>query len=141
VNPELLQRQVALAAVALVATLGSLALDRAEAGGGDDGRTSAPTVVGRWYEAVVGTYGPGLYGKTTACGVKLTRETSGVAHPELPCGVKIVLANGSEEVQTAIIDKGLVGARHDFDVTQALAEDLGLAGVQLVRWRFAEKAG
>ncbi len=129
-----------LAGAALVAILGTVAFDRAEAGGGNGG-DDAPPVVGRWYEAVVGTYGPGLYGNTTACGVKLTRQTRGVAHPELPCGVKVVLANGGQEVQTAVIDKGLVGARHDFDVTQALAEDLGLSGVQLVRWRFAEKAG
>jgi hypothetical protein len=140
VNPKLLQRQVALAAVALVATLGSLALDRAEAGEGGGGDGGVPPVRGKWYEAVVGTYGPGLYGRTTACGIKLTRETRGVAHPELPCGVKVVLANGGREVQTAVVDKGLVGARHDFDVTQALAEELGLTGVQLVRWRFAEKS-
>lgn len=140
-NPKLLQRQVALAAVALVATLGSLALGRAAAGDGESGAAETPSVLGRWYEAVVGTYGPGLYGQTTACGIKLTRETRGVAHPELPCGVKIVLASGTHEVQTAVIDKGLLGARHDFDVTQALAEELGLTGVQLVSWRFAEKAG
>lgn len=130
-----------LAGVTLVAILGTVAFDRAEAGGGKEDGSDAPPVVGRWYEAVVGTYGPGLYGKTTACGVKLARETKGVAHPELPCGVKVVLANGGREVQTAVIDKGLVGARHDFDVTQALAEELGLSGVQLVRWRFADKAG
>ncbi len=138
---QLLQRQMALAAAALVAILGTLAFDRAQAGGGRSTNGGAPPVIGRWYEAVVGTYGPGLYGQTTACGVKLTRETRGVAHPELPCRVKIVLASGAAEVQATVIDKGLLGARHDFDVTQALAEELGLTGVQLVRWRFAEKSG
>ena len=139
-NAQLLQRQMALAGAALLAILGTLAFDRAEAGGGD-GNGAAPPVVGQWYEAVVGTYGPGLYGQTTACGIKLTRETRGIAHPELPCAVKIVVANGAQAVQTVVIDKGLAGARHDFDVTQALAEDLGLADVQPVRWRFAEKPG
>jgi hypothetical protein len=140
VNPKLLQRQVALAAVALVATLGSLALDRAEAGDGAGRAEAVPPVRGRWYEAVVGTFGPGLYGRTTACGIKLSRDTSGIAHPELPCGVKVVLENGGREVQTAVVDKGLVGARHDFDVTQALGDDLGISGVQLVRWRFSERS-
>ena len=141
-NPELLRRQMALAAVALVATLGSLALDRAEAGDGGGGGPDepVPAAQGRWYEAVVGTYGPGLYGRTSGCGVKLTRDTRGIAHPELPCGVKIVIANAGHEVRTVVIDKGLAGARHDFDVTQALADELGLTNVQLVRWRFAEKS-
>ena len=140
-SAPLVQRQMALAAAALVAILGTLAFDRAQAGGGEGANGGVPPVVGRWYEAVVGTYGPGLYGQTTACGVKLTRDTRGVAHPELPCGVKIVLANGTQEAQATVIDKGLLGARHDFDVTQALAEELGLTGAQLVRWQFAEKAG
>lgn len=139
-NPKLLQRQVALAGVALVATLGSLALDRAEAGDGGAPADGVPPVRGKWYDAVVGRFGPGLYGRTTACGIRLTRDTSGIAHPELPCGVKVVLANAGREVETAVVDKGLVGARHDFDVTQALAEELGVSGVQLVRWRFAEKS-
>ncbi len=140
-SPQLLQRQLALAGVALVSTLGTLALDRAEAGGGGSSDTETPTVVAPRRDAVVGAYGPGLFGRTTACGVKLTRETRGVAHPELPCGVRLVVANGGREIETAVIDKALYGPQHDFDVTQALAEDLGLAGVQIVRWRFAEKSG
>jgi rare lipoprotein A len=140
VNPKLLQRQVALAGVALVAPLGSLALGRAEAGDGGAPADGVPPARGTWYDAVVGTFGPGLYGRTTACGVRLVRDTSGIAHPELPCGVKVVLANEGREVETAVVDKGLVGARHDFDVTQALAEELGISGVRLVRWRFAEKS-
>jgi hypothetical protein len=141
VSAQHLQRQMALAAAALVAVLATLAFDRAQAGDGGGGESRAPPVVGRWYEAVVGTYGPGLYGQTTACGVKLTRETRGVAHPELPCGVKIVLANGTQDAHATVIDKSLLGARHDFDVTQPLAEELGLTGVQLLRWRFADRAG
>jgi rare lipoprotein A len=140
VNPRLLQRQVALAAVALVAALGSLALHRAVVGDRAARTDGVPPVRAKWYEAVVGTFGPGLYGRTTACGIKLTRATSGIAHPELPCGVKVVLANAGREVRTVVVDEGLVGARHDFDVTPALAEEIGISGVQLVRWRFAEKS-
>jgi actin-like ATPase involved in cell morphogenesis len=85
-----------------------------------------------------GTYGPGLYGRTTDCQVELTRETRGVAHPVLPCGARIIVAYGGREVETRVMDKGPYGAGQEFALTQALAGDLGLQGVQIVRWRFSE---
>ena len=39
-----------------------------------------------WFDARVGTYGPGLYGQNTACGQRLTPTLEGVAHGVLPCG-------------------------------------------------------
>src|SRR5437588_9851339 len=34
-------------------------------------------------------YGPGLFGKRTACGQRLTRSLVGVAHRRLPCGTPV----------------------------------------------------
>ena len=137
-NRRLLERQLALGGVALLAVLGTLALGRAtEAEPPARPPVEAPPVAGRWYEAPVGTYGPGLFGRTTDCQVRLTRATRGVAHPVLPCGARIVVAYGGREVDTRVIDKGPFGTRQEFALTQALASDLGLSGVQIVRWRFS----
>jgi rare lipoprotein A (peptidoglycan hydrolase) len=137
VNARLLERQVALGGVALLAALGSLALDRAPEEQVAEPAPQAPPVAGRWYEAAVGVYGPGFFGRTTACGVELTRQTRGVAHPVLPCGARIVVSNRGREAETRVVDRGPYGTAQEFALTQALAADLGLSGVQIVRWRFA----
>jgi hypothetical protein len=138
VNRRLLERQLALGGVALLAVLGGLALERAtDSDPPSPPPVEAPPVAGRWYEAAVGTYGPGLFGRTTDCQVRLTRATRGVAHPVLPCGARIVVSYGGREVDTRVIDKGPFGAGQEFALTQALAADLGLSGVQIVRWRFS----
>jgi hypothetical protein len=139
VSRELLERQLALGGVAVLATLGVLTLDRAaEADPPAPAPVEAPPVAGRWYEAPVGTYGPGLFGRTTDCQIRLTRATRGVAHPVLPCGARIVVAYGGREIDTRVIDKGPFGTGQEFALTQALAADLGLSGVEIVRWRFTE---
>ena len=138
-NRQLLERQLAFGGVAVLAVLGSLAIGRAaESDPPPPPTVEAPPVAGRWYEAPVGTYGPGLFGRTTDCQVELTRATRGVAHPVLPCGARIVVAYGGREIDTRVIDKGPFGAAQEFALTQALASDLGLRGVQIVRWKFAE---
>jgi hypothetical protein len=60
-----------------------------------------------------------------------------VAHPVLPCGTKLFLAYGDQEVLTEVVDRGSGAPGRVFDVTQPLARRLGLSGVQTVRWRFA----
>ena len=68
-NVRLLERLVALAAVALLATLGSLALVRAGDRQGEPAdapaRQGGPTrsVMERWYEAPVEVYGHGCCGR------------------------------------------------------------------------------
>ena len=138
-NAELRERQVALAGVALLAALASLALGRSSEPAPEAVAPlpPPPPVAGRWYEAAVGTYGPGFYGRTTECDVRLARSTRGVAHPVLPCGARIVVAHRGRSAETRVIDKGPYGSNQDFALTQALADELGVAGVQIVRWRFS----
>ena len=138
-NPALVRRQVALAGVALLAALATFALSRAETGQGLGPRSEpAAPAEGEWLEALAGSYGPGRFGQPTACGVELTPTTRGIAHPVLPCGAKIVVLYRGRAVRTEVVDRGPYAAGHDFDVTQALAAELGLDGIQRVRWRFAE---
>jgi hypothetical protein len=132
VSAALVRRLLALGVVALLA--GALALALAGARDADGGKLEP---VGRWYEARVAPYGPGLYGRPTACGRELTPATGGVAHPVLPCGAKLFVSYGGREVATEVVDRGPHTGGRDFEVTEALAADLGLSGVQVVRWRFA----
>jgi rare lipoprotein A (peptidoglycan hydrolase) len=92
---------------------------------------------GPWYTALAAPYAPSTGTKTSACGVKIGPDTVGVAHPRLPCGVKIVVEYHGKQVPTRVIDRGVTVPGHDFDLTRALARRLGLQGVQTIHWRFA----
>ena len=74
----------------------------------------------------------------TACGQPFTNKTQGVAHPVLPCGVRIYIRFHGKEVLTQVIDRGPAVPGRDFDVTKALANRLGLHGAQTIQWRFAK---
>ena len=140
-SATLARRQAVLAAVALLAALTAIALARAEARGKTaPGATRPVPVAVAWYEASAGAYGPLRFGDRTSCGVVLTRTTRGVAHPVLPCGARIVLSYGGRESQATVIDRGPSGSGRDLVLTDALARELGLTRVDVVRWRFAQAA-
>jgi hypothetical protein len=136
VNAALVRRQAALAGVALVAAVTALALARLEEGSSAETRVAVNDP--RWQEAVASSYGPGQYGAQTDCGVELTPETRGLAHPVLPCGVDIVVSFQGKAARTEVVDRGPEGAGAEFAVTEALAGDLGLTGTQPILWRFAD---
>jgi hypothetical protein len=134
VSPALVQRQAALAAAALLATLGALALSR-----DDDGSAQLqPTVPAvRWESAVVGVLPDRAYERATSCGSTLGSGTMGVAHPLLPCGVDLVVALGDKRVRTEVVERLPVSTGGpDFELTQALADRLGVSGRRTIQWRF-----
>jgi rare lipoprotein A (peptidoglycan hydrolase) len=135
VSLVLARRQAALAGVALLATILVLGLGRDTAG--EPEPAPVPPAQGAWKEAVAGSYGPGRYGTTTACGLELTQALRGVAHPVLPCGARLVLGFGQREIETSVVDRGPSAPGREFDVTAALARELGMGGTETVRWRFA----
>ena len=92
---------------------------------------------GPWFTALAAPSAPSSGTRTSACGVKIGPATVGVAHPRLPCGVRIVVEFHGTDVTTRVIDRGAVVPGHDFDLTQALARELGLQGTQTIHWRFA----
>jgi rare lipoprotein A len=134
-NSALLQRQAALAGVAL------LGAALAVGGSGDGGEAAVETPIARrvtWEAAQVSTFGAERFGRQTVCGITLTPETVGVAHPVLPCGVELVLAHEGREVRAEIVERGSVGQGNAFELTPALAEELEVSGTQTIRWRFAD---
>jgi hypothetical protein len=136
-NPALVQRLAGLAAVALLAVVGALAISAR----GDSTRTPTlaqrvPAPGGGWYHADAGVARARL-GARTACGHVLRATTKGVGDPVLPCGAKIFIAFGKTEVLTQVIDRGPSVPGRRFELTGALADELGIRGVQPVRWAFA----
>jgi rare lipoprotein A len=98
--------------------------------------SALPTPVGS-YTALAGSSGIVAYGKRTACGQVLGPTTEGVAHPVLPCGVRIYITYQGRHVLTEVIDRGPTVPGHQFDLTEALARRIGLTGVQRIRWSYA----
>ena len=126
------QRQAALAGIALLAAVVSLAVT-------SPGRRHSPSLpppIGS-YTALAGTSGVVAYGKRTSCGQIIGPKTEGVAHPVLPCGVRIFISFGGRHVLTQVIDTGPYVPGREFDLTEALAQRIGLTGVQKIHWSYA----
>ena len=131
----LAQRQAALAGVALLAAVVSLAVTSRH----HQPSRKLPPAVGS-YTALAGSSGVVAYGKRTACGQVIGPRTEGVAHPVLPCGVKIYLSYEGRHVLTQVIDRGPYVPGRQFDLTDALARRLDLRGVQQIHWSYARSS-
>ena len=70
-------------------------------------------------------YGPGFYGKRTACGVRLSRSTLGVAHRSLACGTRVTFYHDGHFVTVAVIDRGPFRRGVAWDLTAAAADRIG----------------
>ncbi|HZO63352.1 MAG TPA: hypothetical protein VFB35_10275 [Gaiellaceae bacterium] len=142
-RPVLAQRVLSLAAAALLAAVIGIAVASR-----DDEVARARSVLPRpavssvtgWYTAQAGIRRRPLAGRVSGCDTLLRPKTLGVDHPVLPCGAKIFVAYGGKTVLTTVVDRGPTTPRPDFEVTPALAELLGLTGVQTIRWSFARAA-
>jgi rare lipoprotein A (peptidoglycan hydrolase) len=136
----LARRGVALGAVALLG--GVLAFAAGSWSDGENGpATRTPSQVpvpgAGWYEALAAPYPASSRRERTACGQQIGPRTLGVAHPVLPCGVKIFIAYRETVVLTQVVDRGPAVPGRDFDVTRPLSRRLGLEGTQQIRWRYA----
>lgn len=89
------------------------------------GATAATTV---FRPANATWYGPGFFGRTTACGVRLRRSTLGVAHRTLPCGTPVAIAHRGRQMEVPVIDRGPFRRGYSWDLTQAAAEALNFSG-------------
>jgi hypothetical protein len=139
VSPDVLQRAVALAAVALVAAVATLALTGADDGPAEAVRQVPVTAGPGWYTALAGSRGASGDAERTTCRRILTGRSLGVSHPVLPCGAKIFISYGGTEVLTEVIDGRLKRPGRQFELTEALAQQLGIDGTQQIRWRFATR--
>ena len=133
-SPALLQRQAALAAGALLATLGVLAL----ADGAERPAPLPPPEVSIEWQQAVDDLLPGAYARRPNCGVRLGQETLGVAHPLLPCGVDLIVSAAGRQIRTEVVQTvPVMTDGPEFLLTRALARELGVEGETTIRWRFA----
>ena len=128
----LVQRVIALAAVALLAGVVALAATS----GSRKHEPALPEPSGS-YTARAGSSGPSAFGRHTACGGTLRPETEGVVHPILPCGARVYITFGGKTVLTQVVDRGPYAPGREFDLTDALARRLGLQGVAEIHWSYA----
>jgi rare lipoprotein A len=71
-------------------------------------------------------YGPGFYGRRTACGRRMTTRLLGVAHRTLPCGTLVQLYNDGHTITVPVVDRGPFRRGTSYDLTVATARALGV---------------
>jgi hypothetical protein len=138
VNPALAQREIALAAIALLAAVFVIAFV-SPLGHGESTKSLPQPVAGPggWYSALAGVRRP-AYGRVTNCGVLVQGTTLGITDSVLPCNAKLYITReGAPKVLTQVIERRAVVPGRRFDVTPALADELSLEGVESVSWAYA----
>jgi rare lipoprotein A (peptidoglycan hydrolase) len=81
-------------------------------------------------------FGPGFYGKQTACGQTLTPGVVGVANRTLPCGTLIKITYKSHTLTVPVLDRGPYGHGADWDLTAGAADALGITETVRVATHF-----
>jgi hypothetical protein len=128
---------VLLAAVALLGGVVALAVGERRSADANPAAFTSAAAPGGWNRAFAGSRGQVGDAQRTTCGQLLTDRSLGVTHPVLPCGAKIVVRYHGTQVLTEVIDNELVEAGRQLEVTDGLADLLGLEGTEEVDWRFA----
>jgi rare lipoprotein A len=77
-------------------------------------------------------YGPGFYGKKTACGRRMSRALLGVSNKTLPCGTMVELYNEGRTVTVPVVDRGPFRRGTSYDLTVATAKALGVSATATI---------
>jgi hypothetical protein len=102
----------------------------------------APTgviVIPVWhYDPNISFYGPGFYGKRTACGQAYTTTIMGVAHRTLPCGTLVKFRNPANGVTITVpvIDRGPYVSGRQWDLSGAACRALNHCYTGPIYWRY-----
>jgi rare lipoprotein A (peptidoglycan hydrolase) len=95
--------------------------------GGAAAAADLPTITVTVYRPAVATlYGPGFYGRHTACLTTLRRRTIGVASRTLPCGTPVALYYNGRTMVVPVIDRGPYANGAKWDLTMATGRALGM---------------
>jgi hypothetical protein len=95
-------------------------------------------VIPQWKrDGEVSWYGPGFYGKRTACGYALTESLRGVANRTLPCGTRVTFRNpaNGRTVTATVVDRGPYVSGRDWDLTGGLCLALGHCYTGPLLWK------
>ena len=69
-------------------------------------------------------YGPGFYGRRTACGQRMSRALLGVAHKKLRCGTQVAVLYKGRRITVPVVDRGPFRRGTRWDLTVATAKAL-----------------
>lgn len=81
-------------------------------------------------------FGPGFYGRETACGQTLTPDVIGVANRTLPCGTLVKVGYKGHTLTVPVLDRGPyshIGA--SWDLTAGAADALGITDTVRIQTR------
>ena len=99
----------------------------AAAGTGGGVVVATPQATLSVYRNVIATwYGPGFYGRHTACGEIMSRSIVGVADRTLSCGTPVSISYDGQTLVVPVIDRGPYGGAATLDLTRAAALELGI---------------
>ncbi|MGO9321911.1 MAG: septal ring lytic transglycosylase RlpA family protein [Solirubrobacteraceae bacterium] len=84
-------------------------------------------------------FGPGFYGKQTACGQTLTPGVVGVANRTLPCGTLVKVTYRGHSLTVPVLDRGPYSHGADWDLTAGAAEALGVTETVRIGTRIVGK--
>ena len=122
--------------LALLATLAAATSAQAQSGGtptpapAPTAPTPAPSTGGAWTLVQKATwYGPGFWGRTTACGMVLQPTMLGAAHKKLPCGTQVTFSYNGRSATATVIDRGPFARGAKWDMTKRVAKLLGFIPV------------
>lgn len=127
---------VALVATALLPAASQAATGGASSYGGFSNGSTGGAYTG-WKRAGASWYGPGLYGRQTACGQTLRPSTVGVAHKRLPCGTRVKFRYRGRVVVARVIDRGPYVNGLAWDLTEAASEALDFESVGVDKVAYA----
>ena len=111
---------LALTAAAALASTGGASAPSASAPSSASSSSVRPSGVATWF-------GPGFYGRKTACGQTLTPAVVGVANRTLPCGTLIRVSWHGHALTVPVLDRGPYAHGADWDLTAGAAKALGVS--------------
>jgi len=113
--------------IAATAPAGAAAASPGGAAAPASGAAPATATGHRVHPSGVATwFGPGFYGKQTACGQTLTPSVVGVANRTLPCGTLVKVTYGAHSLTIPVLDRGPYSHIADWDLTAGAADALGI---------------
>jgi rare lipoprotein A (peptidoglycan hydrolase) len=95
-------------------------------------------VIPQWhFDGNISWYGPGFYGKRTACGFAMTQELVGVANRTLPCGTRVTFRNpaNGRTMTVEVVDRGPYVDGRQWDMTAGLCLALNHCYTGSIYWK------
>ena len=91
-------------------------------------------------KAIATWFGPGFYGKRTACGQTLTPAVIGVANRTLPCGTLVKVSYDGRTLTVPVLDRGPYSNGADWDLTAGAAQALNVTETVRIATRIVGSA-